>query len=149
MSLALATLIYEWRRYLAAVIALAFSGMMVLAFSAIAVTPLAWWYARQLATPIAAFARGAERLGRDPDAPPLEDVRGSTEVLAAGAAFNLMQERLKRYVTNRTTMVGAIAHDLRTPLTRLRFRIEAAPEDLKAKLAADIDEMIEVMKHRS
>ena len=115
--------------------------LMVLAFSAIAVTPLAWWYARQLATPIAAFARGAERLGRDPDAPPLEDMRGSTEVVAAGAAFNLMQERLKRYVTNRTTMVGAIAHDLRTPLTRLRFRIEAAPEDLKAKLAADIDEM--------
>jgi two-component system, OmpR family, sensor kinase len=115
--------------------------LLVLAVSAMAVTPLAWWYARRLATPIAAFARGAERLGRDPDTPPLEDVHGSTEVIAAGAAFNLMQERLKRYVTNRTTMVAAIAHDLRTPLTRLRFRIETVPDELKAKLASDIDEM--------
>jgi two-component system OmpR family sensor kinase len=93
-----------------------------------------------LASPIAAFARAAERLGRDPDAPPL-NVRGSTEIRSAVAAFNLMQERLNRYVSNRTTMIGAIAHDLRTPLTRLRFRIEAAPDELKAKLSADLDEM--------
>jgi len=118
--------------------------LLVLAAAAIAVTPVAWWFARQLAAPIAAFARAAERLGRDPDAPPL-DVRGSSEVGAAVAAFNLMQERLRRYVTNRTTMVAAIAHDLRTPLTRLRFRIEAAPEELRAKLAADIDEMDEMI----
>jgi signal transduction histidine kinase len=114
--------------------------LLVLAAAALAVTPLAWWFARRIAAPIAAFARAAERLGRDPDAPPLQ-IRGSTEVTSAAAAFNLMQERLKRYVSNRTTMIGAIAHDLRTPLTRLRFRIEAAPEELKAKLAADLDEM--------
>jgi two-component system OmpR family sensor kinase len=114
--------------------------LLVLAVAAIAVTPLAWWFARRIAAPIAAFARGAERLGRDPDAPPL-DIRGSSEISAAVAAFNLMQERLKRYVTNRTTTIAAIAHDLRTPLTRLRFRIEAAPDDLKVKLAADLDQM--------
>lgn len=114
--------------------------LLVLAASAIAVTPLAWWFARRIAAPIAAFARAAERLGRDPDAPPL-DIQGSTEVSAAVVAFNLMQERLRRYVSNRTTLVAAIAHDLRTPLTRLRFRIEAVPDELKAKLAADIDEM--------
>jgi two-component system OmpR family sensor kinase len=114
--------------------------LLVLVAAALAVTPLAWWFARRIAAPISAFARAAERLGRDPDAPPL-DIRGSTEVSAAAAAFNLMQERLKRYVTNRTTMIGAIAHDLRTPLTRLRFRIEAAPEELKARLSADLDEM--------
>lgn len=114
--------------------------LLVFAVAAIAVTPLAWWFARRLAAPIAAFARAAERLGRDPEAPAL-DVKGPSEVSAAVAAFNLMQERLKRYVTYRTTMIGAIAHDLRTPLTRLRFRIESAPEELRAKLAADIDEM--------
>jgi signal transduction histidine kinase len=42
-------------------------------------------------------------------------------------------------------MVGAIAHDLRTPLTRLRFRIENAPEDLRAKMAADLDQMEEMI----
>jgi len=114
--------------------------VLVLLAAALAVTPLAWWFARRIAAPIAAFARAAERLGRDPDAPPL-NVRGSTEVAAAAAAFNLMQERLKRYVSNRTTMIAAIAHDLRTPLTRLRFRIEATPDELKPKLAADLDEM--------
>jgi signal transduction histidine kinase len=114
--------------------------LLVLAATALAVTPLAWWFARRLAAPFAAFARAAERLGRDPEAPPL-NVSGSTEVGAAVAAFNVMQQRLKRYVTYRTTLIGAIAHDLRTPLTRLRFRIEAAPDDLRAKLASDIDEM--------
>jgi signal transduction histidine kinase len=115
-------------------------NMIVLSVSFLVVMPLAWWFARRLASPISAFARAAERLGRDPDAPPLS-IRGSTEVVAAAAAFNLMQERLNRYVSNRTTMIGAIAHDLRTPLTRLRFRIEAAPDELKAKLSGDLDEM--------
>jgi signal transduction histidine kinase len=48
---------------------------------------------------------------------------------------------LRRYVEDRTTMVGAIAHDLRTPLTRLRFRVEAAPEETREKMTADIDQM--------
>ncbi len=114
--------------------------LLVFALAAMAVTPLAWWFARRLAEPIAALAAGAERLGRDPNAPPLEP-RGSNEVIAAVTAFNEMQERLRRHVEYRTALVGAIAHDLRTPLTRLRFRIEAVPEGLRDKLAADIDEM--------
>lgn len=114
--------------------------LLTLLLSIVVIAPLAWLFARRLSSPIAAFAEAAERLGRDPRAPPL-DISGSGEVAAAVAAFNGMQERLRRYVEDRTAMVGAIAHDLRTPLTRLRFRIEAAPEELKAKLAQDIDQM--------
>ena len=114
--------------------------LLVFAVTAATLAPLAWWFARRLAAPIAALAAGAERLGRDPRAPPLEP-RGSAEVIAAVNAFNEMQERLRRHVEHRTTLVGAIAHDLRTPLTRLRFRIEAVPEGLREKLASDIDEM--------
>jgi two-component system OmpR family sensor kinase len=106
----------------------------------VVIAPLAWLLARRLSAPIGAFAQAADRLGRDPRSPPLE-MRGSTEVAAAAAAFNQMQERLRRYVDDRTAMVGAIAHDLRTPLTRLKFRIEQAPDELKAKLASDIDQM--------
>ncbi|MFZ5670493.1 MAG: sensor histidine kinase [Pseudomonadota bacterium] len=113
---------------------------LTLLLSILAIAPLVWMFARRLASPIAAFAAAADRLGRDPRAPPLE-LGGSAEVSAAAEAFNRMQERLRRYVEDRTAMVGAIAHDLRTPLTRLRFRIEAAPEDIRAKLAADIDQM--------
>jgi two-component system OmpR family sensor kinase len=114
--------------------------LLVLLLAAVVVSPLAWWFARRMAAPITALAAGAERLGRDPQAPPL-NIRGSAEVTAAVGAFNEMQDRLRRYVEYRTTMIGAIAHDLRTPLTRLRFRIEAVPEDLRLKLANDIDEM--------
>ncbi|MBU4434527.1 MAG: HAMP domain-containing protein [Alphaproteobacteria bacterium] len=114
--------------------------LLILVLSMLAVAPLAWLFARRLAQPITAFANAAERLGRDPRATPLE-LSGSTEVIAAAKAFNMMQERLRRYVEDRTAMIGAIAHDLRTPLTRLRFRIEATPDDVRAKLAADIDQM--------
>jgi signal transduction histidine kinase len=108
--------------------------------SALVLAPVAYLFARRLAKPIAQFAQAAERLGRDPRAPPIA-IRGPTEVDVAVQAFNHMQERLARYVEDRTAMVGAIAHDLRTPLTRLRFRVEGAPEELRVKMAADIAEM--------
>ncbi|MBO9557731.1 MAG: HAMP domain-containing protein [Caulobacter sp.] len=114
--------------------------LLILALSVLAVSPLAWLFARRLSGPISAFAGAAERLGRDPRAAPLA-LHGSSEVIAAAQAFNMMQERLRRYVEDRTAMIGAVAHDLRTPLTRLRFRIEAVPEDVRAKLASDIDQM--------
>ncbi|MBE7217064.1 MAG: HAMP domain-containing protein [Caulobacteraceae bacterium] len=110
------------------------------ALSAVALAPVAYLFARRLSAPIAAFAAAAERLGRDPGAPPVT-VRGSAEIETAGAAFNDMQDELRRYVADRTTMIGAVAHDLRTPLTRLRFRIETAPDPLRRKMAADVDEM--------
>jgi len=114
--------------------------LLILALSVVAVSPLAWLFARRLAGPITAFAAAAERLGRDPRAPPLS-LSGSAEVAAAANAFNEMQERLRRYVEDRTAMIGAVAHDLRTPLTRLRFRIETTPDDVRAKLESDIDQM--------
>jgi signal transduction histidine kinase len=108
--------------------------------SAAAMTPLVYVFARRLSAPIKVFADAAERLGRDPTAPPLE-LKGPFEIGVAARAFNEMQERLRRYVEDRTAMVGAIAHDLRTPLTRLRFRIENLPDDQKAKIEADLDQM--------
>jgi two-component system, OmpR family, sensor kinase len=115
---------------------------LIVFFSALMVAVLiaSFIFARRLASPLASFALAAERLGRDPRAPPLE-VRGSSEIAVAARAFNDMQQRLRRYVEDRTAMIGAIAHDLRTPLTRLRFRIEAAPEDLRGKMSKDLDEM--------
>jgi signal transduction histidine kinase len=52
-----------------------------------------------------------------------------------------MQERLRAYVEGRTAMLAAIAHDLRTPLTGLRLRAEAAPEPERSRMAADIARM--------
>jgi signal transduction histidine kinase len=116
------------------------STLIWLALSTLALSPIAYLFARRLASPIAQFAAASERLGRDPHAPPLI-IRGPAEISVAVRAFNDMQQRLASYVDDRTAMIGAVAHDLRTPLTRLRFRAEAAPEDLQAKMAADIEEM--------
>lgn len=112
--------------------------------SALATAPFVYLFSRRLSEPISRFAEAAERLGRDPGAQPLE-LSGWQEVNVAVDAFNGMQERLRRYVEDRTAMVGAIAHDLRTPLTRLRFRIENAPDELRAKMAADLDQMEEMI----
>jgi two-component system OmpR family sensor kinase len=112
--------------------------------TALAMTPVVWIFARRLAEPIKVFADAAERLGRDPSSPPLA-LRGPSEIGIAARAFNEMQERLRRYVDDRTAMVGAIAHDMRTPLTRLRFRIDALPDDQKVKIEADLDQMEEMI----
>jgi two-component system OmpR family sensor kinase len=114
--------------------------LLWLLLSAVVLAPGAYVFARRLARPISVFAAAAERLGRDPGAPPLK-LDGPAEVTQAVSAFNDMQERLRRYVEDRTAMVGAVAHDLRTPLTRLRFRVESAPDGLRQKMAADIDQM--------
>jgi signal transduction histidine kinase len=108
--------------------------------SAVALIPLAYFFARGLIKPLTSFAAAAERFGRDPRSPPLA-LKGSSEITKAVTAFNEMQDRLRRYVEDRTSMVAAIAHDLRTPLTRLRFRVEAAPEETRAKMNSDIDQM--------
>jgi len=100
----------------------------------------AYLFSRRLTLPFSQLAEGAERLGRDPGAPPLQ-ISGASEARVAASAFNDMQERLRRYVEDRTAMIGAIAHDLRTPLTRLRFRIEGTNDELKGKMSSDLDQM--------
>ena len=90
------------------------------------VLPPGYLFARRITAPLRGFAAAADRFGKDPNAPSFAP-GGPAEVGVAARAFNEMQIRLKRYVQDRTAMVGAISHDLRTPLARLRFRMERAP----------------------
>lgn len=110
------------------------------AISMLLLSPLVWWMGRRLTRPIRVFADAAERLGANPDAEPLP-ATGPSEVRTAIHAFNDMQASLRDHVRKRTQTVAAIAHDLRTPLTRLRFRAEQAPEAVRDRMAADIEEM--------
>jgi len=96
--------------------------------------------ARRLTKPIGAFAAAAERLGRDPRAAPIA-IEGPAEIAEAASAFNRMQARLNRYVDDRAAVVGAVAHDLRTPLMRLELRLEQAPEALRQACESDIRDM--------
>jgi len=104
------------------------------------VAPAGYLFARRITAPLRRFAQAAERLGRDPHAAPLT-LSGPAEVGAAARAFNEMQGRIRRYVEDRTAMVGAISHDLRTPLARIRFKVEAAPAPMKAAILSDIGQM--------
>jgi two-component system OmpR family sensor kinase len=115
-------------------------AMLLFALGAATLLPLAWLFARALSAPIRRFSEAARRLGRDPNAPPLPR-EGPAEMLLAVDSFNSMQARLNRLIQERTHMVGAIAHDLRTPLTRLAFRLEDLPQPLREKVDADIHEM--------
>jgi two-component system OmpR family sensor kinase len=106
------------------------------------VAPFAWAMSRRIAKPIAMFSAAADRLGRDPRAEPLA-LTGPPEIAEAAATFNQMQERLNRYVEDRTTLIAAVAHDLRTPLMRLSLRLEKAPDDIRLAGEEDIREMSE------
>jgi signal transduction histidine kinase len=103
-------------------------------------TPAGYLFARRLTAPIGRFAKAADRLGRDPRGPPMT-LRGPAEIGVAAAAFNEMQARLARYVGDRTAMIGAIAHDLRTPLARVQFKLQRAPADLADDIRRDLGQM--------
>jgi signal transduction histidine kinase len=96
----------------------------------------------RLATrPLNTLASAAEKLGNDINSPPLVET-GPTEVRRAAHAFNTMQSRLANYVQERTRILAAMSHDLKTPITRLRLRAELLEDDdLRTKFAKDLEEM--------
>jgi signal transduction histidine kinase len=102
---------------------------------------LSLWFARRLSYGLARFADAAEEFGRSAEAPALPEM-GPVELGLATRAFNRMQERLRRFVHDRTQMLAAISHDLRTPLTRMRLRAEFVDDDeQRGKMLHDIGEM--------
>ncbi|WP_372781116.1 sensor histidine kinase [Phenylobacterium sp.] len=114
------------------------SGWLLAGF--LLVASAGYLFSRRISAPLRRFAEAAETLGRDPHAPQMT-LKGPAEVGAAAHAFNEMQARLKRYIIDRTAMVGAISHDLRTPLARIRFKLEAAPPALKEAVLSDVEQM--------
>jgi len=96
---------------------------------------------RHLATPLERFAEGARHFGKDFRAPPIP-ILGPHEIRQAIRAFNAMQAQIQHFLNDRTQMLAAISHDLRTPLTRMRLRGEFIDDpDQQAKLFRDVDEM--------
>jgi signal transduction histidine kinase len=113
----------------------------VIAVSALVILFFAIWAAHRVTRPLAHFAEAADRLGVDLRAPPLPE-HGSRELRKAARAFNQMQDRLRRLIDDRTMMLAAISHDLRTVLTRLKLRAEFIDDpQQRDKAVADIDEM--------
>ncbi|HEY1931346.1 MAG TPA: ATP-binding protein [Acetobacteraceae bacterium] len=98
------------------------------------------WAVRRVTAPLGMMSAAAERLGRDVNAPPIAEA-GSLEMRQAAQSFNTMQARLQRVLENRTRMLAALSHDLRTPLTLLRLRTEALPEsEERERMLGTLDE---------
>jgi signal transduction histidine kinase len=111
------------------------------AMLALAIVILSYFVARLASAPLKRLAKAAAELGGDLDRAPV-DVTGPTEVRGAAEAFNAMQKRLQQHVSERTNMLAAITHDLQTPLTRLRLRLEKVEDEaLREKLVADLGAM--------
>ena len=93
---------------------------------------------RMTVKPLRHLAKAALALGDDVHRPPLP-LAGASEIRQATAAFNAMQARIRKQIQQRTEMLAAITHDLQTPLTRLRLRLEKVEDaELRDKLIEDL-----------
>jgi signal transduction histidine kinase len=117
--------------------------LLVLLASVLALSYIA---VRWVVRPLQQLTRAAEALGEDLDRAPLPE-EGPREVQQAARAFNTMQRRLAAFLDERTRMLAALSHDLKTPLTRMRLRAELLDDEpLRTRFEADLREMETMVK---
>jgi signal transduction histidine kinase len=110
--------------------------MTVLIFASVAL-----FVARRISRPLRRLAKSAERLGRGEELEVLPE-EGPDDIRSTVSAFNRMQIRLRRFLEDRTRMLAAIGHDLRTPITSLRLRTEFINDaETREKFNSTLDEM--------
>jgi signal transduction histidine kinase len=123
--------VFEWSQRLLLTL-----GVLLLSVVLLAIVAVRW-----VSRPLSLLADAADRLGRDIDQPPLQE-GGPSEVRRAARAFNTMQGRLARFIEDRTRIMSALSHDLRTPITRLSLRAELIEDpELQSSVTRDLEEM--------
>ena len=109
----------------------------------VVLTAISIYFMRMQVRPIRLLARAAEGFGKGRDVGDFRP-RGAAEIRQAAQAFNHMRHRILRYINQRTEMLAAVSHDLRTPLTRMRLELELLGTDenpVLAGLCQDVREM--------
>jgi signal transduction histidine kinase len=120
--------------------------MTTLLFAVVCVTLLGVWAARALARPLWTFAKAAENFSLNGAAPALPE-RGPEEIRALAKALNRMRQRITSLIDDRTKMLAAISHDLRTPITRMRLRSEFIEDETnRSRMLADLDQMLSMLE---
>lgn len=115
--------------------------MTTVLFAVVSVSLLGLWAARTLTAPLSSFAKAAESFSLERDAAPLPE-RGPEEIRSLAKALNRMRKRIKDLIDDRTRMLAAISHDLRTPITRMRLRSEFIEDEIqRSRMLADLDQM--------
>jgi signal transduction histidine kinase len=117
------------------------SWIATLLFAIISVSLLSLWAAHALTAPLSAFAKAAESFSVNGAAAPLPE-RGPEEIRFVAKALNRMRERITTLIDDRTKMLAAISHDLRTPITRMRLRAEFIEDEVhRHRMMSDLDQM--------
>jgi signal transduction histidine kinase len=115
--------------------------LVTLLFAIVSVSILGLWAARALTAPLSSIAKAAENFSLNGTAPPLPE-RGPEEIRSVAKALNRMRERITTLIDDRTKMLAAISHDLRTPITRMRLRSEFIEDDMhRHRMLSDLDQM--------
>jgi signal transduction histidine kinase len=119
---------------------------LVLLVQLIVLAGCCWLAVRLVTRPLHQLAVAADALGPDLKASRLPE-EGPSEIARAARAFNAMQDRISTYMTERMQILAAISHDLQTPITRMRLRVDVMDDDPEAaKLRQDLHEMQALVK---
>jgi signal transduction histidine kinase len=117
------------------------SWAVTLLFAIVSVSLLSLWATRALTAPLSAFAKAAENFSVNGAASALPE-RGPEEIRSVAKALNRMRERITTLIDDRTKMLAAISHDLRTPITRMRLRAEFIEDEVhRQRMMGDLDQM--------
>ncbi len=128
------------------VVAIKTDYRLIVALFLVSIALLSYLVARMTTRPLEQLAQAAKDLGNDINHPPLE-LTGASEIRQASAAFNAMQARIRQYIFQRTQMLAAITHDLQTPLTRIRLRLEKVSDpELHERLVGDLSAMQQMVR---
>ena len=105
-----------------------------------------WFVIVRITRPLSALTHATEAFGRGSRNTPIEPA-GPPEVKALARAFNVMQARLRRFVSDRTMMLAALAHDLRSPITAMRVQSAMVDDaETQASLGRSLDEMSDMVE---
>lgn len=109
--------------------------------------PVLAWLIRQQTRPLRKLAKATRDLQLDDNPPPLKE-QGSAEIVAVTRSFNTMRRRLQSYISDREQLFRAISHDLKTPITRLRLRVDLIEDEpMRERLEADLQELELLVKN--
>jgi signal transduction histidine kinase len=124
------------------------NGERIFTFLAVSLTVLllTFLFVRWLILPLKVLAHQADLLGKGRNPHQLEE-KGSKEIVATIAAFNSMTKRIQKFIADRERSFAAISHDLKTPLTRARLRVEGIEDGpIKENLIGDLDYLETMVK---
>ncbi len=116
-------------------------NLLIVELAVIALIGFYGWSVMRFKIPLSTFKQSAERLGIDINTNPIEDLEGPSIIRETAMTMNKMQNRIQELLNNRTIMLAAISHDLRTPITRLKLRAQFIEDDQAHKIIADLNEM--------